>query len=91
MTGIAASASPASLGLVATIITTAPMNMKILRSATEAEEPKADLSSVVSAVRRDRSSPVFAVSKKAASSVVRCLNRSPRRSATTRSPSVMTK
>ena len=40
----------------------APMNMKKLRSAVEAEEPKADFICVVSAVRRDTSSPDWAVS-----------------------------
>jgi hypothetical protein len=40
----------------------APTNMNRLRKATEAEEPKADFICVVSAVRRDTSSPVRAVS-----------------------------
>jgi hypothetical protein len=40
----------------------APMNMKKLRSATDAEAPKADFICVVSAVRRDTSSPTRALS-----------------------------
>ncbi len=47
-----------------TIIATAPMNMKKLRSAIDADEPKVALSWVVSAVRRETSSPVFSTSKK---------------------------
>ena len=48
-----------------TIIAIAPTNMKRLRSAIDADEPKVALSWVVSAVRRDTSSPVFSPSKKA--------------------------
>ena len=62
-----------------------------LRSATEAVAPTADLICVVSAVSRDTISPDCAVSKKAGDSFVTCANTSLRRSATTRSPSVMTK
>jgi hypothetical protein len=40
----------------------APTNMNRLRSAIEAEAPKADFICVVSAVRRETSSPVLAVS-----------------------------
>ena len=67
------------------------MNRKRLRSATEAEEPKADLSWVVSAVSRETSSPVWAESKNAGSSLVRWVKTASRRSATMRSPSVMTR
>ena len=41
-----------------------PKNMNRLRRATEAEEPTTDFISVVSAVRRDRTSPVRVTSKK---------------------------
>ncbi len=41
--------------------------MKKLRSATEAEAPKAAFNCVVSAVRRDSNSPIRALSKKLAS------------------------
>ena len=62
ISGMATSTSADSFGLVATISTIAPMNMKRLRSTTEAEAPKAVLSCVVSAVRRDTSSPTRAES-----------------------------
>ena len=63
----------------------------MLRSATEAVAPTADLICVVSAASRDTISPDCAVSKKAGDSCVTWANTSLRRSATTRSPSVMTK
>ncbi len=91
MTGMAASTKAESLGLVTTIIAIAPTNMKRLRSAIEADEPKVALSWVVSAERREAISPVFSVSKKPGSSRVRWAKRSERRSATTRSPSVITR
>ncbi len=47
-----------------------PKNSTRLRSAIETEAPTADLIWVVSAVSRDISSPIFAVSKKAADSCV---------------------
>src|SRR5271165_2255208 len=53
MIGIAASTKAESLGLVTTIIAIAPTNMKRLRNAIEAEEPKVALSWVVSADRRE--------------------------------------
>jgi hypothetical protein len=91
MTGIAASTNAESLGLVTAIIATAPTNRKRLRSASEAEEPNVALSWVVSAERREAISPVFSASKKPGSSRVRWAKRSERRSATTRSPIVMTR
>ena len=74
--GIAASTNAESLALVTTIIAIAPTNMKILRSAIEAEEPKVALSCVVSADRREAISPVFSASKKPGSSRVRWAKRS---------------
>ena len=68
-----------------------PTNSRRLRSATDTEVPTALLICVVSAVSRDVSSPVRAVSKNAGDSVVRCANTAARRSATTRSPSTVTK
>ena len=62
-----------------------------LRSASEAVAPTADLICVVSADRRETISPDWAASKKAGDSVVTCEKTSRLRSATTRSPSVMTK
>ena len=53
--------------------------------------PTADLIWVVSAVRRDTSSPLWAVSKNDGDRDVRWLNTSRRRSATMRSPSVITR
>ena len=91
MIGIAASTKAESHGLDTTIITVAPTNSTKLRSAIEMDVPAAALIWVVSAVRREMSSPVLASSKKALDSEVRCANTSPRRSATTRSPSVVTR
>ena len=91
MTGMAASTKADSFGLVTTIIAVAPANRKRLRSATDAEEPNVALSWVVSAERREAISPVFSASKKPGSSRVRWVKRSARRSATTRSPSVITR
>ena len=65
ITGIAASTKPDSRGLVTTIMAAAPTNSTRLRSAIDTEAPTADLIWVVSAVSRDISSPVLAVSKKA--------------------------
>ena len=76
---------------MAIINATAPTNMKMLRSASEAEEPKVDFNCVVSAESRETISPVFSASKKVWSSVVRWRKKSPRRSATIRSPMVMTR
>ena len=91
MTGMAISTNAESFGEVITIIAMAPTNRKKLRSAIEALEPKVALSWVVSADSRETISPVFSPSKKLGSRLVRCANRSPRRSATTRSPIVMTR
>jgi hypothetical protein len=44
---------------VITIIVVAPMNNTMLRSATDTDEPTADLIWVVSAVSRESSSPVL--------------------------------
>ncbi len=67
------------------------MNSTMLRSATETDEPTALLICVVSAVSREVISPVLAVSKKAGDSSVRCANTAARRSATTRSPMIVTR
>ena len=80
-----------SRGLVITIMVVAPTNSTMLRSATETDDPTADLICVVSAVRRDRISPVLVWSKYETESEVRWLNTSLRRSATMRSPSVTTR
>ena len=88
---MASSTRPESLGLVITIIALAPMNSIRLRSAIETEAPTADLIWVVSAVSREISSPERAESKKTGDSESRCANTSRRRSATMRSPMVMTR
>ena len=62
ISGITASATPDSFGLDTIIMTMAPKNMNRLRRATEAEDPNAAFSWVVSEVRRDNSSPVLALS-----------------------------
>ncbi len=91
MSGIAASTKADRYGLVTTIMALAPRNSTRLRSATETELPTAALICVVSAVSREMTSPVRASSKKAADNPVTCANTSPRRSATMRSPSVVTR
>ena len=80
-----------SFGLVTTIMPTAPSPRMRLRNATEAVAPTTDFIWVVSAESRETISPESAASKKAGDSVVTCEKTSRRRSATTRSPSVMTK
>ncbi len=52
-----------SFGLVTPIITAAPMVMTMLRRVKEAEEPTTICTSVVSALRRESSSPVRVRSK----------------------------
>ncbi len=91
ISGIASSTKPESLGLVITIMTVAPMNIIMLRSAIETEAPTADLSWVVSAVSREINSPEREESKKAGDSDIRCANTSRLRSATMRSPMVITR
>ncbi len=91
ITGMAASTKPDSRGLVTTIMVAEPTNSTRLRSAIDTEAPTAALSWVVSAVSREISSPVLAVSKNGADSCVIWLNTADRRSATTRSPSEVTR
>ncbi len=76
MIGISAPASTKaeSRRLDTTIITVAPTNSTKLRSAIEMDVPAA-LIWVVSAVRRETSSPVLASSKKALDSEVMCAGR----------------
>ena len=69
-----ASTKPDSRGLVQNIMTDEPMNSMMLRSAIETDAPTALLICVVSAVSRVMTSPVWAVSKKAGDSSVRCAN-----------------
>ena len=67
------------------------MNSMTLRNAIDTEAPTADLIWVVSAVSREISSPLREESKNAGDSDIRCANTSRRRSATIRSPMVMTR
>ena len=68
-----------------------PRNSTRLRNAIDTDAPTVALICVVSAVSRDIISPVFAVSKNAADNAVRCSNTRARRSATTRSPRMVTR
>src|SRR5712691_10970903 len=68
--GIAIKTRAERRGLVTTIIAAAPRNSTKLRSATEAEEPKAALIWVVSAVSRETISPTRSRSKKAGDSAI---------------------
>ena len=89
--GIANRTRLESLGLVITIMITAPTPMMELRSATEAVAPTADLICVASAASRDTISPECDLSKNAGDSSATCAKTSRLRSDTTRSPTVMTK
>ena len=81
----------ASFGSVTTKSATPPMNMRILRSAMETEEPITVCSRVVSVVMRDWISVGMFFSKKAGCSRIRRLNTASRMSALTRSPIQETK
>jgi len=89
--GSASSDRPASFGLDATIMATVPISITTLRSAIEAVDEKADLIWVVSAVRRESTSPERCVSKKPGLRLSRWLKMASRMSATTRSPIHITK
>ena len=91
MIGIARARTRTSRGLVTTIMAAPPKNSSRLRNAIDTEAPTADLICVVSAVSRETISPVRAVSKNADDNRVRCAKTSERRSATMRSPSVVTR
>ncbi|ENR67941.1 hypothetical protein DK64_2558 [Brucella neotomae 5K33] len=80
-----------SFGLVTTIIASAPIPSIILRSATDAVAPTTDLICVVSDESRDTISPDCERSKNSGESAVTCEKTALRRSATTRSPSEITK
>ncbi len=68
MSGSATSTKAESFGLVQIISATAPTSSTALRNAMEIEAPKAAFTCVVSAVRRETSSPTRLASKKAGSS-----------------------
>ena len=71
ISGIARRTKPESRGLVITIIAVAPTNSITLRSAVDTDAPTADLIWVVSAVRREISSPLRAESKNTGDSNIR--------------------
>ena len=91
ISGMAPSTNPDSFGLVATIMIEAPRNSTRLRSAIDTDAPTAALIWVVSAVSRESNSPLCERSKKAGDSAARWLKTWVRRSATMRSPSVVTR
>jgi hypothetical protein len=80
-----------SLRLVTNIIAKPPIKVTALRAATEAEEPITVWISVVSAVSRERTSPVRVTSKKDGVSEMTLSNTALRTSAMTRSPVQVTK
>ncbi len=73
-------------GLVATSIAMPPANSTVLRRPIEMLDPTAVWITVVSAVRRDSTSPVFSDSKNAGLCVSTCAYTARRRSVVTRSP-----
>ncbi|MCY1552756.1 hypothetical protein D9M68_891730 [compost metagenome] len=83
--------SAESFGLVITIMMSAPMPRIRFRSATEAVAPTTDLICVVSTDRRETISPDCERSKNSGERLVTCENTALRKSATTRSPSEITK
>ncbi len=91
VSGTTASVHKASLGLVTTSMTTPPMHISVLRSATEAEEPITCSMSCASAEMRLMTSPERLISNQAGPSRTTRSNRSRRRSPTTRSPSQETR
>ena len=77
-------------GLVQIRIPRAPIPITALRSPMLSEEPTTVCTSVVSAVRRDSTSPVCVVSKNSGLCCSTCPYTALRRSAVTRSPSQLT-
>ena len=80
-----------SAGLVTTSMARAPTSSTMLRSHWLTAEPARACSTAVSAIRRDSTSPVRAVSNHAGESVVTWSNTARRRSAPTRSPNQVTR
>ena len=91
MAGTISSTRPVSLAEVRNSSTSPPSRISTLRSATDTDDPMTDRISVVSVVIRLRISPVMIRSKKAGD-MPRTRSKSVRRmSATTRSPSRVTR
>jgi hypothetical protein len=85
--GTTASTHNASLGLVTTSMTMPPTHIRVLRSATEAEEPITCSINWASDEMRLMTSPERLISNQAGPSRTTWANRSRRRVPTTRSPS----
>src|SRR4029077_2704185 len=83
--------SKVSLTLVTNIKIKPPTNMTKLRAATDAEEPTTVWINVVSALRRESTSPVRVTSKNVGDRRTTLANTALRRSAITRSPIQVTK
>ena len=80
-----------SLALVSASITSAPAMFSIERRVIERFTPAIPCTSVVSAVSRESTSPVFVTSKNSGSMRTTRRYTASRRSATTRSPSQVTR
>ena len=87
ISGIATTIIKVSVGLVATSSTSEPSSVSVERSEIEMPTPEIDCTSVVSAVRRDSTSPVRVTSKNVGSIRITFAYTALRMSATTRSPS----
>ena len=85
-----ASTCSMTTGLVHTSTANAPTPMTALRKPMDSEEPTTVCTSVVSADRRERTSPVWVVSKNSGLCRRTWLYTALRRSAVTRSPSQLT-
>ncbi|OIQ74667.1 hypothetical protein GALL_436780 [mine drainage metagenome] len=90
-TGTISNTNPVSLAEVSIISTRPPSNINKLRSATDTEDPITDKISVVSVVNRLSTSPVRIFSKNAGLMPITRSNSALRMSATTRSPSRVTR
>ncbi len=63
---------PINRTLVTASMTTAPVSITADRNAIDNPAPEIDWINVVSVVNRDKTSPIFVISKKDASSVTTC-------------------
>ena len=91
MSGMSATIIKVSIGLVATSITSEPSSVSVERKVIEMPTPEIDCTSVVSAVSRDNTSPVRVTSKNVGSMRTTLAYTALRTSATTRSPSHVTR
>ena len=91
ISGISTTITPISLALVTAISTSAPTTFSAERSVIEMFTPAIDCTSVVSVVRRDSTSPVRVTSKNVRSIASTRSYTLARMSATTRSPSQLTR